>query len=341
MEHFVADLGSTLSPGFEVVTGPSGASIVVPKGQKPFAALAAPQLSSLPATNAASSAENRSGPSTAAAVNAQVAAKQYKKSALNNEQRFALIKSVGEECIQVRRSDGADELLSLEPDNSHHPISKLQEDELMKLLQVKEHPVCYDGFEPSGRMHIAQGILKAINVNKLTRAGCVFKFWVADWFAMLNNKMGGDLKKIRIVGQYFVEVWKAAGMEMDNVEFLWASDEINGRANEYWLRVMDIARRFNVPRIMRCCTIMGRNESDDLSAAQIFYPCMQCADIFHLKVRAPGCLLPNSSYSTSDLDQPMGALSQGAPGRRFACLRAEPGCVSPHFRVVPRISGLS
>ena len=29
---------------------------------------------------------------------------------------------------------------------------------------------------------------------------------------------------------------------------------------------------------------MGRNETDELSAAQIFYPCMQCADIFFLKV---------------------------------------------------------
>jgi tyrosyl-tRNA synthetase len=28
---------------------------------------------------------------------------------------------------------------------------------------------------------------------------------------------------------------------------------------------------------------MGRNETDELSAAQIFYPCMQCADIFFLK----------------------------------------------------------
>lgn len=28
---------------------------------------------------------------------------------------------------------------------------------------------------------------------------------------------------------------------------------------------------------------MGRAETDDLSAAQIFYPCMQCADIFFLK----------------------------------------------------------
>ena len=132
-------------------------------------------------------------------------------------------------------------------------------------------------------MHIAQGVLKSILVNKLTSAGCVFKFWVADWFALLNNKMGGDLKKIRTVGRYMIEVWRAAGMRMDNVEFLWASDEINARANEYWLRVMDIARRFSVPRVTRCCTIMGRKEGEELSAAQILYPCMQAADIFFLK----------------------------------------------------------
>ena len=50
-----------------------------------------------------------------------------------------------------------------------------QEEELLALLAKKAHPVAYDGFEPSGRMHIAQGILKAINVNRLTAAGCVFK----------------------------------------------------------------------------------------------------------------------------------------------------------------------
>ena len=36
---------------------------------------------------------------------------------------------------------------------------------------------------------------------------------VADWHAQLNNKMGGDMKKIQTVGQYFVEVWKSVGME--------------------------------------------------------------------------------------------------------------------------------
>ena len=28
---------------------------------------------------------------------------------------------------------------------------------------------------------------------------------------------------------------------------------------------------------------MGRDEGGDLAASQIFYPCMQCADIFHLQ----------------------------------------------------------
>ena len=85
-------------------------------------------------------------------------------------------------------------------------------------------PICYDGFEPSGRMHKAQGLLRAIKVNRLTKAGCIFIFWIADWFAQMNDKMGGDIEKIRTVGRYFVEVWRAAGMDLKNVKFLWCSD---------------------------------------------------------------------------------------------------------------------
>lgn len=36
-------------------------------------------------------------------------------------------------------------------------------------------------------------------------------------------------------------------------------------------------------QVNRCCTIMGRKEGEELTAAQIFYPSMQCADIFFLK----------------------------------------------------------
>lgn len=153
----------------------------------------------------------------------------------------------------------------------------------MELLKRKDNFRCYDGFEPSGRMHIAQGIMKAVNVNKITSAGGIFIFWVADWFALLNNKMDGDLNKIRIVGRYFVEVWKAAGMNLQNVQFLWASDEINKRADEYWPLVIDISRKNTITRIKKCSAIMGRQEGDDVPTSHILYPCMQCADIFFLK----------------------------------------------------------
>jgi len=41
---------------------------------------------------------------------------------------------------------------------------------------------------------------------------------------MINNKMGGDLEKIRKVGKYLLEVWKAAGVDLSKVEVVWASD---------------------------------------------------------------------------------------------------------------------
>jgi hypothetical protein len=50
------------------------------------------------------------------------------------QKRFELLRSVGEECVQ--------------------------DSELRNLLEKKPGFRLYDGFEPSGRMHIAQGIFK-------------------------------------------------------------------------------------------------------------------------------------------------------------------------------------
>jgi len=164
-------------------------------------------------------------------------------------------------------------------------------DELKALISAKgrgsghEHGFnLYDGFEPSGRMHIAQGVFKAMNVNKCTSEGTnsIFIFWVADWFALMNDKMGGDLAKIKIVGEYLIEVWKAAGMNLDHVVFKWASDEITNKADVYWPIMLDVARTFNITRIKKCCQIMGRLEGN-LSSAQVLYPLMQCTDVFFLK----------------------------------------------------------
>ncbi|CAJ1019896.1 tRNA synthetases class I (W and Y), putative [Leishmania lindenbergi] len=175
---------------------------------------------------------------------------------MNADERYELLRSVGEECIQ--------------------------DAELRSLIERKPAIRCYDGFEPSGRMHIAQGIFKAVNVNKCTTAGCEFVFWVADWFALMNDKVGGELEKIRIVGRYLIEVWKAAGMDMDKVVFLWSSEEITNHAGTYWRTVLDVGRQNTIARIKKCCTIMGKTEGT-LTAAQVLYPLMQCTDIFFLK----------------------------------------------------------
>ncbi len=171
------------------------------------------------------------------------------------EERLALVKQVGEEIIS--------------------------EDELSKLLDSGEKLVAYDGFEPSGQIHIAQGVLKTINVNKMTKAGIKFKMWVADWHAYANNKMGGDLEKIKITGKYFIEVWKACGMELDNVEFLWASDMVKNP--DYWKLVLQIGKSNALKRFVRTAEMMGREESlEKLTGAHIIYSCMQVADIFML-----------------------------------------------------------
>jgi len=170
--------------------------------------------------------------------------------------RYSLIKSVGEEVVT--------------------------EEELRELLRKKKRLIAYDGFEPSGtNIHIAQGLQRAININKMTKAGVKFKMLVADWHAWANNKMGGNLEHIQKVGKYLIHVWKASGMDLDKVEFVWASDMV--KEDDYWKKVMQVARNSTVKRIVRCGQIMGRGEKEVIQTSQVLYPCMQCADIFHLK----------------------------------------------------------
>jgi len=157
----------------------------------------------------------------------------------------------------------------------------ITEEELRQLLQEKQHPTAYDGFEPSGLAHIAFGVFRAINVQDMIDAGVHFKLWVADWFAWLNNKLGGDMEKIQQCGRYFVEVWKAAGIPMEKVTVQWTSEAVSDP--EYWKKVVLIAKSTTVQRATRMLSIMGRQAGELKQTAQLFYPMMQTADIFWLK----------------------------------------------------------
>lgn len=177
---------------------------------------------------------------------------------LTLDERVALLREVGEEIIE--------------------------EDELREMIQWKldhnQEIYAYDGFEPSGNIHIAQGLLRAINVNKITKAGIRFKFLVADWHAAANLKFGGDLEVIKKVGDFFIEVWKICNMDLSKVEFIYASDIVKDPA--YWELLLKISINSSLNRVKRCTQIMGREDTDTLTASQILYPLMQTADIFYL-----------------------------------------------------------
>ena len=106
-------------------------------------------------------------------------------------------------------------------------------------------------------MHAAQDVFKSMNVSKATTSGGVFAFWIADWFALMNDEMGGDLDKIEIVGKCLIEAWEAVGMKglFNDVVFLWASDETRSKTDACWPLVLDVGRRFNATRMQKRCQI--------------------------------------------------------------------------------------
>lgn len=157
----------------------------------------------------------------------------------------------------------------------------ITDEELRELLEEKKHPIAYDGFEPSGLAHLPFGLYRSMNLQELIEIGVRFKLLIADWHAWINNKMGGDLDKIKRVGEYFIEVWKAAGVDMSKVEVVWASDVVND--SEYWKKVVLVAKHTTLNRAMRALSIMGRKLGEMKETAQLFYPMMQVADIFTLE----------------------------------------------------------
>lgn len=174
---------------------------------------------------------------------------------MDTGEKIRIVKSVGEEIITLP--------------------------ELEEIFDTNTHPIAYDGFEPSGLAHLPFGIYRPLLLKELLKTGIKFKMWLADWFGWINNKMGGDLNKIHKVGEYFIEVWKAAGIDTKNVQFIWASEKMD---RDYWKRVVLIAKNTSVKRATRALTIMGRKEGEMLETAQYFYPMMQTADIFQLDV---------------------------------------------------------
>jgi tyrosyl-tRNA synthetase len=154
-------------------------------------------------------------------------------------------------------------------------------EDLRKLLETKTKITAYDGFETSGLMHIGSGILREIKINDLLEANVNFIILLADWYAWINNKMGGNLDLIRKTGEYFIEGYKACGVDTKKVKVLWASDL--AKDSEYWKNVINISKLTTIQRAIRAGTIMGREEGEMQYVAQVLYPMMQAYDPFYIE----------------------------------------------------------
>jgi tyrosyl-tRNA synthetase len=154
-------------------------------------------------------------------------------------------------------------------------------EELKTILATNPSPKSYIGFEPSGLVHLGW-VICANKVRDFVEAGFDMTIFFADWHAYINDKLGGDIERIRTCARYMEDCFEALGVPRDRVRFLLAS-EIMGI--DYWEKVMKVGKVTSLSRIKRAMTIMGRKEDDaELDSSKFLYPLMQATDIFRMDI---------------------------------------------------------
>lgn len=159
----------------------------------------------------------------------------------------------------------------------------LTPEDLKRLLETEEHPIAYDGWEPSGLVHLGTGVICAYKIKDFVEAGIRYKAYLSTWHAWLNNKLGGDLETIRKAANLFKHSWLALGVPKDKVEFIY-SDELYADL-DYWAKTIRIAKNLTIARGRRTLEIAGRKETEAKMVSDFLYTPMQVADIFQMQVK--------------------------------------------------------
>lgn len=152
------------------------------------------------------------------------------------------------------------------------------EEELEELLDKKEAPCVYVGYEPSGKIHMGH----VLTVNKLIdlqKAGFEITVLLADVHAYLNRK--GTLEEVRKIADYNKRCFIALGLDKEKTNFVYGSDYQLGA--EYMLSVLKLSRAVTLNRARRSMDEVGR-AMDDPTVSQMVYPLMQAIDIAMLGV---------------------------------------------------------
>ncbi len=151
-------------------------------------------------------------------------------------------------------------------------------EELKLLLETKEKPRAYVGYEPSGEIHLGH----LITVNKLKdlqKVGFEIIVLLADIHAYLNEK--GTFEEIRELAERNMKTFIAFGLRKENARFVLGSEY--QLKEDYTLDVLRLARITTLNRAKRSMDEVSRRKEDPM-VSQMIYPLMQALDIAYLNV---------------------------------------------------------
>ncbi|WP_445474909.1 tyrosine--tRNA ligase [Methanococcoides methylutens] len=152
------------------------------------------------------------------------------------------------------------------------------EEELTKLLETKEHPSAYTGYEPSGKIHMGH-VLTVNKLMDLQKAGFEITVLLADVHAYLNQK--GTMEEVRKTADYNKECFLALGLDAERTNFVYGSDF--QLSPDYMLNVLKLTQSTSLNRAKRSMDEVGR-KMEDPKVSQMVYPIMQAIDIALLGV---------------------------------------------------------
>lgn len=151
-------------------------------------------------------------------------------------------------------------------------------EELREMLDAREHPRAYVGYETSGNIHLGH-MLTANKLLDMQRAGFDVVVLLADLHAYLNEK--GSLEEVRRIADYNKECFIALGLDPERTEFVYGT-EYQLRP-EYVIKVLQMARNTTLNRARRSMDEVSRSAENPM-VSQMIYPLMQAVDIADLKI---------------------------------------------------------
>ena len=121
----------------------------------------------------------------------------------------------------------------------------ITEEELRKRIESNEKLRMYIGVEPSGRFHVGW-LIWAYKLIDFESIGVKTIVLLADWHAYINDKLGGDRKKIyKFAHEYFAHTlklcFKVLGGDPRKLTFVTGSN-LYKENNNFWETVVEVSK---------------------------------------------------------------------------------------------------